>query len=566
VENRISKKRVDLLFLAITLCFGLIQVWACRYELSPDSMDYLDIAREIAGGHWSALANGYWGTLNSVFLAPLFRLHPSPERELLLAHTFELVILVFSFFTFRLFLDSLLSTARLQSEAEEREKKVLIPEWSIRVLGYCLFLWSSLVLVPVFMIGPDLLVTAFVYLSAAMLLRLRPDSPPLRLIGFGVTLGVGYWAKAIMFPISLVFLATSIFKVRQWRLSLIAIFAFGVTAAPLILALSLPRGRFTFGDSGLLNYSTMVSPGGRDINWQGSPAGSGQPKHPTRQINLNPPVYEFNGPIAGTYPPSYDPSYWNEGRRSVFNLRLQLITFGRHVPPVLELFLASQPGITGAFIFLLLWSLRGFLERLKENWELIAVSLPIIILYMLVHFETRFVGAFVVFIWLSAFMAIRLPSSADSGRIGGLCMIGLAVAMLISIGSNTAKKIVNGFPDSASEDLNVAYLLKLPPHSPIAVIGNGNYSYWAHFANLRIVADIMSPDEEAFWLQSKQARMKLYDAFRTTGAKWIIARPPAFLEHSLDGWQRVGSSGYYFFPLYDSANAPTQAESGAIGM
>src|SRR5271170_4796896 len=82
-----QRRHISCLFLVLTLGFGLTQVWACRYEFNPDSMDYLDIAREVAAGNWAAVANGYWGTLNSVMLAPLFRFHLSPERELLLAHS-----------------------------------------------------------------------------------------------------------------------------------------------------------------------------------------------------------------------------------------------------------------------------------------------------------------------------------------------------------------------------------------------------------------------------------------------------------------------------------------------
>ncbi len=88
----------------LTLAFGLAQVWACRYDLTPDAMDYLDIAREVAAGHWAAIANGYWGTLNSVLLAPFFRFHLSPERELLLAHLQGIPILLIAFFAFRFFL------------------------------------------------------------------------------------------------------------------------------------------------------------------------------------------------------------------------------------------------------------------------------------------------------------------------------------------------------------------------------------------------------------------------------------------------------------------------------
>jgi len=323
-----QRHRVSMLFFVITIGFGLTQIWACRYQMNPDSMDYLDIARDLATGHWAAIANGYWGTLNSLLLAPLFRFRLSPETELFLVHLGGIVILLFAFFSFRLLLNSLLDTTHLYRDSEFRSP----PEWALCALGYSLFLWSSLTMIGAAVIGPDLLVTAFIYLAASILLRLRRETNPLSFAMFGLTLGVGYWAKAIMFPIGLLFLTLSIFRVRRWKPALFSLLAFAVAAAPLMLMLSLPRGRFTFGDSGKLNYSALVSPGGRVINWQGDPTASGVAKHPTRRL-ADLAIYEFNGPIPGTYPPSYDPSYWNEGRRATFSLRSQLRAIVRHVPP-----------------------------------------------------------------------------------------------------------------------------------------------------------------------------------------------------------------------------------------
>jgi hypothetical protein len=54
-----QRRRISALFLVLTLAFGVAQVWACRYDLTPDAMDYLDIARELAAGHSAAIANGY---------------------------------------------------------------------------------------------------------------------------------------------------------------------------------------------------------------------------------------------------------------------------------------------------------------------------------------------------------------------------------------------------------------------------------------------------------------------------------------------------------------------------
>jgi hypothetical protein len=185
-----QRRRISGIFLVLSLGFGLAQVWACRYEFNPDSMDYLDIAREVAAGNLAAVANGYWGTLNSVLLAPLFRFHLQPERELLLAHLEGIFILLLAFFAFRFFLNSVLDTIGRHKDAEELVGSRSLPEWSLCVLGYSLFLWPSLTMIGVAIIGNDLLVTAFVYLAAALLLRLRRDSNLQSFVGLGFTLGM----------------------------------------------------------------------------------------------------------------------------------------------------------------------------------------------------------------------------------------------------------------------------------------------------------------------------------------------------------------------------------------
>src|SRR6266852_4162017 len=245
-DSRQQTRRIGTLFLVLTVALGLGQIYTCRYELNPDSMDYLDIARQVAAGHWAAVANGYWGTLNSVLLAPLFFFHVSSTRELPLAHLHGILILLAAFFAFRFFLHACLDTLDETTAANADSRSP--PEWTLSLLGYGLFLWNSLVLVPVKTIGPDLLVTVFVYLAAAVLLRLEREAPLRKFFFFGGVLGVGYWTKAIMFPIGLAFLCVSILKVRDWKRNLISVLAFSIAAAPLVFALSLPRGRFTFGD------------------------------------------------------------------------------------------------------------------------------------------------------------------------------------------------------------------------------------------------------------------------------------------------------------------------------
>ncbi len=523
-------------------------------------MDYLDIAREIAQGRWGAAANAYWGTLYSLFLSPLFLFRVSPAVELLLAHCFAVFMLVVNFLCFRAFLHSCLDALDKSSAVAGEMAMVHLPKPAVAVLGYTLFLWSALILVPIKEIGPDALVSAALYGAGALLLRLQAEPSFLNFAAFGAVLGVGYWAKAVMFPVGILFLGICLVRVRQWKKWAAGVIAFGVVAAPLLASLSMARGRFTFGDSGVLNYATFVSPGGRVIEWQGLPPGSGLPKHATRTLRLDPIIYEFNGPIAGTYTPSYDPAYWNEGHRARFSLRAQMGVIAGHVPLLAELLLVAQPSLVAVFLFLLLWNPKTFGRSLANWWPFLTASCGIIALYTLVHLETRFIGACIVFVWLSAFCALRIPAGTMARRVSTLCMVSAAAAILLSLASYTAKCWLHGDPDSAQTHIEVAQELNLRAGTPVAVIGAGNFSYWAHFARVRIVAEIMQTDENHFWRLAAPEQEKFFVAFRSTGAEWLIAQPPAVLAANLGGgWESIGSTSYYRYSLLRPAETRTAA-------
>jgi len=549
-ETERSRYRIGVLFLFIALAFGAVQVYSCRYQLTPDGMDYLDIAHEIAARNWSAVANGYWGTLYSVLLAPIFLLPISAASELPVVHSFGLLMLVVSFLCFRFFLQSCLDALSESAAFSPDASQTPIPAPALSILGYVLFLWSALIIVPVKEIGPDVLVSAAIYLAAGMLLRLQRKSSVSKYLVFGAVLGIGYWAKAVMFPVGFIFLCVLMLKIRRWKPVVLSAVAFSIVAAPLVAALSFPRNRFTFGDSGVLNYATFVSPGGRNINWQGDPPGSGIPKHATRKITTRPAVYEFNGPIGGTYPPSYDPSYWNEGHQSTFNLRAQMAIVAAHLPQVIELLLVAQPSLIAVLLFFFFWGPYSYPDALRRWWHLLALCGAIIGLYMLVHLEGRFIGACVVLIWFSLFCATRIPADKKSRGIASAAVFGTVAAMLLSFSSDAAKACLRGCTDSARTHIEVAQGLKLPIGTPVAVIGAGNFSYWAHLSRVRIVAEIMQMDEGDFWSLAAPEQQRFFAAFRSTGAQWLIAQPPRVLVPSLaETWEPIGATSYYRYSL-----------------
>ncbi len=299
---------------AVIAAVGALRMWVGRYSMNPDGMCYLDLGDAFFHRKWFDAVNGYWSPLYSWLLgAALFVARPSRWWEFSVAHAVNFLIYLAAFFCFEFFLRSLREDLRGEAGYNNTSNWIL-SEQSFFAIGYALFLWSSLELITIWDFSPDLCVAAFVYLIAGLLLRIRRRSSFRLFVVFGVVLGLAYLTKAVMFPLGFAFILIGLFCVpRPKRLGyvLLVTSCFLAVSAPWLVALSRAKGRFTFGDSGRLNYSALVSPGGRIINWQGAPPGSGIPVHATRQLVKNPPVYEFATPVGGTYPPSFDPSYWN---------------------------------------------------------------------------------------------------------------------------------------------------------------------------------------------------------------------------------------------------------------
>ena len=68
------------------------------------------------------------------------------------------------------------------------------------------------------------------------------------------------------------------------------------------------KHRFTFGDSGKLNYAWFVGGTWPYTGWNGQPPENGTPVHGPRRISEAPLILEFRTPVSGTHPLWYDPS------------------------------------------------------------------------------------------------------------------------------------------------------------------------------------------------------------------------------------------------------------------
>ncbi len=323
-----SVRRIRLCFRAAAVALGGLHAWAAAWahSMSEDGISYLDIGDAFMQGEWHALVNPVWSPLYAGILGLVMNALDPPMRwEFPLVHAVNFVIYLGALACFEFFLRQLL---HFQRSMRDKEKGCInLPEWALSGLAYSLFIWSSLTLIQIWRVTPDMLMAALVYLAAGLLLRIRTGSDSWsNYAALGAILGLGYLTKTFMLPLSLVFLGVSLFSTanrrRAWPRVLAALLIVLLCSAPFIYTLSIAQDRLSFGEAGKLTYVRYVNKVPYP-HWQGIPEGHGTPAHPTRKLLDHPAVYEFDGPVGGTYPVSYDPFYWYEGVVVRFDLYRQ---------------------------------------------------------------------------------------------------------------------------------------------------------------------------------------------------------------------------------------------------
>ena len=557
-----TKRSLENILVLASLGFGLAHAWIGRYAMNPDGVSYLDMGDALVRRDWAHAVNAYWSPLYGWMLGLVVgAIQPSPRWEFPLVHAVNFTIFVVALLAFRFFLHEVIGFSHERTAPDDAgpDSRVALPGWAMLLLGYSIFLWASLELVSLYDVSPDQAILACVCFVAGMLLRLRrhPILPTFAFVG--LLLGVGYWTKAILFPLGFVTLALLYLwkrSSRSWRHGvMVAAVVFLAVAAPLISVLSAQKGRPTFGDSGKLNYAWAVSPQTFWRNWQGQEPGSGKPVHPTRQLLRHPPVFEFDGPVHGTYPPWADPSYWNEGLQWHFRIRPQLEILAANSVSEIRLLLRVQPGLVIAVIVLALLSGGIWLAGLRELWPLIALPAAAFAVYLPVHVEDRFLGGFVIVLFLTLLAAVQLRVSDQ--RSAGYVALAVFITMVLGTSDVTLRyathhlAIPGSGPNSTWQDVVAAEHLQkigLRPGDRVAVIGDGTGAYWARLAKLRIVAEVMGANHgpAEFWGSSAETRQEVYAAFVRAGAVLTVSSCPS---DAPAGWQPIAGTNYCVLQL-----------------
>lgn len=472
-------------------------------------------------------------------------------HELAVTHVFNCIILLVALFCLEYFLNGV--SLFLNARVRENEDAVL-PAWAFRAVGYTLFFYVSMLWTRPSLDTPDNLVVAFILLSAGMLLRIASGLDDWQHFALlGVLIGAGYLAKAVMFPLAFCFLAVSPFSARNLRrgfvLSLMATLLFLLVSAPLLIALSGDKGRFTFGDSGRIAYAEFVDGVPLYTHWQGLPPGTGIPKHPTREVVHTPQVFEFATPVLGTYPPWYDPSYWYDGVHPTFHLVAQIAAIRYGADKYFDLFskLGCLFGGIVAFVLLQINPIHFFRE-FQKTYLLWIPAVAGLGMYSLIHVEDRFLGGFVLLLWAASFISVRIrvPHHPVTQAITWSIVLVLGTQIAWSAG-HAVVRLASLHP---SADVEVAKRLRdaeIKPGDKVAFVGSALVDhYWAHLARVSVAAEVSNASQ--YWSAAPEQKSNAISQLIQSGARAIVARdvPTEFLGV---GWKQVSNTSYYILIL-----------------
>ena len=527
-------------FMSAGLLAGFLEAWLSRNDMYTDGISYLDLGDALLGGHWHTALNLYWSPLYPALLGGVMAiLKPSAIWEFPVVHLVNFAVFALAIAAFQFFLGGFL-----------KRRSDTVPESIWIALGYTLFLWSALRLIGVGLVSPDLCVATCIFFAAGILERIAFDPAPWRYALLGLALGIGYLAKAPVLPIAGLMLLVSIFLVHglSRRISCLALggAAFAISAGPWMVALSAANGRPTFGDSWSLNVAWYVNDSPR-YHWQGETA-----LHPTRKIFDVPPVYEFNGPISGTYPIWYDPAYWEAGIRPHFTPGGFVRQIRANAFDYFQLLFHLQVGIAVVCLAWFLMCGRG-----RIHWILLVPAVAAFIMFVPVHVEDRMLGAYVVLLWLGLFAsaAVVAPEQRRFAYYSALALVIIELARLgLSVAGTAASRVhEKGDPQAeiaqALHDDGIAAGDKVAWIRPQPFTAVQNYA-WARLAKVQIIAEIPSGQASPFWRSDARTQEQVLEAVQKTGAKAMIATSlPGGPVPS--GWIPLGKNGYFIRMLND---------------
>lgn len=532
---------------AFVLLFGAAALWLARDGMNADGVAYLDASDVYLSGGWPASGSGYWSPLYPTLLAAArLVLGTSPGRELAITQAVNFAVFVLAFVALEFLMRSVRAVTRIRQPTGE-----LPNDFTWRVLVYALFVVATIGWIRIWTMTPDMCVAALVFATAGLCVRIAGGRTGwANVLMLGVTLGLGFLAKAAFFPFALVVLVTLALVLRhrhEMRRVAIAALVFLAISAPQMVYASKLKGSPTFSDVGRLTYLWFIAdvPGPVSSAFRlpsrlPGPEGKNQTVAPLdRSTGVHPAVYDIDAPIPGTLPVWYDAGYWYRGVTAPL-LPMRIVrAVVRHGRVYIEMFgLLLVGALAAAFTRRVSW--RDVIA-MQPAGVLAIPAVAVLAMYALMLVQDRYVAPFALLL----FAGLVPPWATDdlSRRVRVGLATGALVAMVLVL--HSARVDAAYWSGSARARTNVVAALGargIGPGSRIAFIGEAYDALWARQARLRVVSLVPLAEAERFWDLSVADRAAVLAHMRDRGATAIIAESPA-LGVDIDGWERLPSAG-----------------------
>jgi hypothetical protein len=562
--------KTRLVFWMLGAALGFSQAWISRLDADDNTVTYLDIGNYFFHGHYSAIINGFWSPLYSLlFGITMAVFKPSMYWEYPVTHLLLFAVFLFTMAGFDYFL---VQAMEFRSDLEQEQEFPSVPDWVWVVIGYTIFLWSALKWTEVNKVTTDLLAAGFFYLSFGFLIRISSGRANWNIfLLLGLTLGLTYLTKFFLLPICFLILLMAWLIARQnARCVALSAAVLVLIAAPFITALSIQKGKLTYGEAATYDYAVSVNRVPR-YHWQGNAT---MPlAHPTRRIFEAPAAFEFKQPFKGTFPPQYDITYWYQGIRPQVHFREQLKVFAANLRLEFGTLALSLGGIVLPTLFLVFYETgrgRMILQDLRRYWFLIVPCLATTTLFTFIYYIPQYVAApFVVLLLCLVLSAVI--TRPESRLLRGVAVLYLAVCVcFLGFPSLLHAFDVHPFHSAGTgratyqEVAKAALEMGLKPGDEIASVHDSNFgvSEWAHLAHLQVIAEIPYiagvPDGDPnnvwnrpannFWNADLATQAKLLERFAQTGARAVVSQENPTGPGAVN-WLRVGNTDYYLYWL-----------------
>jgi hypothetical protein len=542
---------VRLAFWSVGILLASAQAWIGRYEVSADSISYLDMSDGLQrGSDWHLMINGMYSQLYP-FLLGIFRriFSISPGNEIPYSHLLGVVFFVFAFACFEFFLIGAAGKIRPPNQGSGENRMALaFPRWAFLSVAYSIFLWSAIRHIELTIPRADMLLSGFIYLTVGLILRMQGRPARWRsYISFGLVLGVGILAKEAMLPLGFLALASTLFLVENWRpavkMAAAALAIMVLIGCFYFVPLSLQRGRLTLGDAGKCVYITNVDQAMPHWYLQDPGSAKGSFLHPPKKIFSDPPAYAFAVPAAVTEPLRFDQSYWMAGVKPHFVLGRELTAIKTNVRTFAKLFLELGV-VLGTLIVLAFLGRRQIKVSLLRAWPAWLIGAAGCMIYVVIWVEPRYVTAFLTLVLIGLLVGLPVPVAVGR-RIAQLIVVATIALLLVPVALHVyraprARGNVSLEAAQALENLGVK------PGDPIARISSGSADLVVErILRSQIIAEVDRARVAEFWNASLATQESLLREFATQGAKVVIATSPHLTAENQPEWTRLGTTPYW---------------------